>query len=457
MKKIVFLFVFLSAIQSYAINDSVQDSVSTSLNDKMQGGKFEFHARSFFMNTINKGQLSDYYVLAKGAGLAYDSKTWKGFGFGISGFFTFSVFQNNLDIKDPITNAPNRYELLLFDMNQPDNKKDLNRMDELFVKYQRKKLNLIFGRQKVKSPLMNEQDNRMRPNIFSGISGKYSFENSKIHLGLFNALAPRGTVDWYKIKDSFGVYPFGRNVFGIPSDYKGNVKTKGIALLGFENKKRDNHFQLWNYYADNIFNLFFFQNDIEKHLKQNKLVFGLQGFFQTAINHGGNEDMHKTYITKGEKTYALGARSGIKQKQHFLSLNYMHISNNGRFLFPREWGREQFYVSLPRERLEGSGGVNSYVIKHEYNFKNKHLKSVLGAGYSSMSSLENYFLNKYGMPSYYHFVGSLTYKAKGFLEGMDILLLAAHKIAQKPIQVPNEFRINRVDLWNFSIVADYKF
>jgi hypothetical protein len=266
-----FLILLLPNI-SIADNTVSDDSTKTSFSKYLNRGKFEFHARSFYMSTVNRGGLSDYYALAKGAGIGYHSKSWKGFGFGMSGFFTFSIFQNNLDRKDPITNAPNRYELLLFDMNRPSNKRDLDRLDELFIKYDYKKLHLIFGRQKVKSPLMNEQDNRMRPNIFSGISGIYQLKNSKLHFGAYNALAPRGTVDWYKIEDSFGVYPFGRSVFGTPSEYKGNIKTRGIALLGFENKTKSNYFQAWNYLAENVFNITFVQNEIEKPIKNQNLV-----------------------------------------------------------------------------------------------------------------------------------------------------------------------------------------
>lgn len=442
---------------TFANNEIEKDSSNNKFGIALEHGTFEFHTRTFFMSTTNRGDLSDYYALATGGGLGYFSPEWKGFSVGLSGFFTFSLAQNNLDKRDPITGGVNRYELLLFDMNHPENKKDLDRMDELFIKYHKKNLVLHFGRQSVHSPLMNKQDNRMRPNIYSGISGIYKLNQSKFHLGLYHALAPRGTVEWYSIENSFGVYPFGRSVFGVPSDYKENISSNGIAVAGYELKKNNQHHQVWNYYADNVFNLTFAQSDLEKDFKNFKGVLGMQGFYQTAINDGGNEDQFKSYIHKDEWTYGLGGRLGVKNKKHFLSLNYLHISHEGRFLFPREWGREQFYISLPRERVEGNGGVNSLVLRHEYLFEKPNIKTVFGGGYSNTSSLNNYFLNKYGMPSYYHLAGIIDYRAKGYFEGLDIMLIVANKIAQNPEEVPDNYRINRVDLWNFNLVMDYRF
>lgn len=435
--------------------DSTEKTLGHSFLDK---GNFEFHMRSFFMNTTNRGELMDYTALATGAGMGYYSPSWKNFHFGFSGFFVFQLFEQNLYKADPITNGTNRYEVLLFDMNDFENKHDFDRLEELYLTYERKHFNVVLGRQQFDSPLLNEQDNRMRANLFRGLSVNYHTKNWNLTAAGFDKMTIRGTVDWYGIEESYGVYPFGRNPFGTPSEYTGNVETLGVGILGAEYKnKKGLQVKLWNYYNENVFNLSFFETQYELETNKLNYLFGGQGFYQTAISHGGNENQNVTYILNDEWTYGLGARFGVEKDRHALSLNYLNISDKGRFLFPREWGREQFFASLPRERFEGSGAVNSVMMKYTYHIPEKGLELYVGASIVDHAELDDYEMNKYGIPSFYHLVASMDYKFQGYLEGLDIRLFVVNKIAQNPQEVEDYYRINRVDLWNFNVVLDYRF
>jgi hypothetical protein len=162
------------------------DSLPPRLGHDLDKGSFEFHARSFFMQTLNRGEILDYNAMGAGAGIGYYSPSWKGFHFGFSGFFVFQIFENNIYKEDPITNNTNRYEILLFDMNDLDNKRDLDRLEELYLLYEHEDLEFVLGRQKFESPLLNEQDNRMRANLFNGISINYSPKHWEIHAAWFN-------------------------------------------------------------------------------------------------------------------------------------------------------------------------------------------------------------------------------------------------------------------------------
>ncbi|WP_373399401.1 hypothetical protein V8V91_06675 [Algoriphagus halophilus] len=62
--------------------------------------------------------------------------------------------------------------------------------------------------------------------------------------------------------------------------------------------------------------------------------------FQAAIGDGGNPDPAKAYILPGEKSSAFGMRAGLSWSHSKWTLNYLGFSDQGRFLFPREWGRE---------------------------------------------------------------------------------------------------------------------
>jgi hypothetical protein len=465
MKNIAALLLFFGVIQVSIAQKHYHghhpipeaDSLPKTLGRDLDKGYFEFHARSFFMGTVNKGSLMDYSAMAAGAGLGYYSPSWKGFHLGFSGFFVFQLFENNIYEQDPTTNNYNRYEVLLFDMNNFKNKKDLDRLEELYVNYEHKHLLIQFGRQKFDSPFMNEQDNRMRPNIYSGLSVNYSHKDWEFIGAAFNHVTIRGTVDWYSMEESYGVYPFGRNPFGTASNYKGNVESLGVGVLGAKYKTDKWKHQFWNYYNENVFILSFMQNEYALKRAKTTYNFGFQALYQTAINDGGNEDPTLSYILKDEFTYAFGGKMGVQRGRHEVSLNNLHISDNGRFLFPREWGRERFFASIPRERFEGAGGVNAFTLKYKYVFKNENMYTELGASSVTHQSLDNIRLNKYGVPSYYHFTGLVDYKFKGYLEGFDFKVLIAHKSAHHPSDVEDQYRINRVDLWNFNLILDYRF
>lgn len=448
----------LSAKNQYGgANSTHSDSSSIkSIKSKLKAGDFSFHWRSNYMSTLNQGALMDYQALGTGAGLGYSSPTFHGFQAVFSGFFVFQLYEHNINKADPITNGVNRYEVTLFDMNNLENTKDLDRLEELLIRYCKKNFIFTLGRQKFESPFLNGQDNRMRPNIFSGFNLNYKWKNLEFLLAGFNAMTIRGTVDWYGVGSSFGVYPFGRSPFGTSSAYKGNINSRGIGIVGLKYNSSKLNAQLWNYTAENVFNMSMVQFDFQDSILGHRIKIGSQGFFQYALNKGGNPDPHKAYILPNEKTYGIGAKLAMVFGKHEISVNHLFISDRGRFLFPREWGREMFYVSLPRERFEGNGNVSAWVMKYALKNPNKNWRINLGAGSTRLLNVSDVVLNKYGMPSYYHFTGELSYKFSDYLDGLNLRLLVVNKTA-KDKNIPNQFRINRVDMWHFNLVLDYLF
>lgn len=460
--KLIFLLLLtlpwaLNAQELHSDTTGLEERHRKSLSHDLEKGKFDIHFRSFYMQTINQGALTNYSTLAAGAGLGYLSPAWKGFQVGFSGFFVFQLYETNLTIADPTTGAGNRYEVLLYDMHDPKNAKDLDRLEEFFISYQKKNFKAIYGRQKINSPMLNEQDNRMRPNIFNGLSIYHKNKNWESMAAWLTSVAIRGTVDWYKMDDSFGVYSFGRNPFGEPSGYKGNITSKGLAMAGLKYNNNDLSLQGWNYFSENVFNLSFVQGDYSRDLGNKKLIVGLQGFYQTAIKQGGNSDPKNAYILPDEKSSGLGSKLGIQSGKQEFSINFLGFTGEGRFLFPREWGREQFYASLPRERFEGSGDVKAWTLKYKTELPYKDTKVEFGASKVNHSEIEKYAANKYGIPSYYHFTGAFNYKFKGYLEGLDAQFLIVNKTSQDYSKVSDAYRINRVDLWNMNVILDYRF
>jgi hypothetical protein len=123
---------------------------------------------------------------------------------------------------------------------------------------------------------------------------------------------------------------------------------------------------------------------------------------------------------------------------------------------PREWGREIFYTSLPRERNEGNGNVNAIMVKTSCNFFNNFFKTGLAYGYYSLPDVKNYKLNKYGLPSYHQINLDASYTFSRFLKGLELKLLIASKIKQGETYGNLKYVYNKVNMINFNLILDFK-
>ena len=463
---LIFLLVapfFLSAQEHRTErNDTTAaDSSIHSLNQFFKRGKFFAHARSFVMTTINKDALSDYGAWGLGAGIGYESAIFKGFQFAVSGFFINNTLSSDFTKRDPQAQTLSRYELSLFDITDPENKRDLDRLEELYIKYHIKKSSITYGKQYLNTPYINQQDGRMRPTMEKGLWIEVNeVKNLKLQAGWINGISPRSTVKWYSAGNSIGLYSVGVNEEGTASGFKGQLQTKGISVVNAQWQQQQIKIQFWNYRVQNIFNTAMLQADLALPLQQNnhqQLIFGLQVTHQNRIGNGGNADVTKAYVRPGYKSYIISSRAGIKLNATTITANYTRITAHGRFLFPREWGRDPFYTFLVRERNEGLGDVHAYVLSAQYQPKNKNWQTLLAAGWYDVPHTTNYRLNKYSMPSYYHLVADLRYQFKGFLKGTSIRLIYLCKgNLEKDLAVKRNI-INKVEMHHLNFIVDYWF
>lgn len=456
------ILLLLDGIPAYSQHpdNDTNDSTSneTLFGDKLKTGNFEFHLRSFFMHTENQAGLLDYSTWGTGAGLGYFSPRWKGLGIGFSGFFVFRHFETNLTSLDPATGMRNRYELTLFDLHHPENHHDMDRLEEFYISFKKEKFSAWFGRHHFESPLLNASDNRMRPNLFSGLSVDYRLGKVRLTGAWFTHLISRGSLEWLSVEESLGFYDTGRNPKGSDEDYHHHLDSKGIGVVGLEYEKDGLQLKSWTYLAEGIFATSFVEATGNSSIKNgSRFLYGIQGFYQSSVGDGGNSELIRAYTLPGEKTHGGGLRTGIHFGQSEFTLNYLGISDSGRFLFPREWGREKFFVSMPRERFEGMGGVHALGFLYDQTFIHEKLKVSLGVSHVQTPDLENIELNKYGLPNYYHFTGLIDYRFSGFFKGLDLQFLVANKKEDRDRKIPLEYVINRVNMTNYNLILDYRF
>lgn len=433
---------------------------STSILNTFKNGNFNGHFRYFFMSTNNESGLSDYYANALGGGVKFETAKFHNFQFGVSGYYIFNIGSSDFSKKDPVTNLSNRYEVALFDIQNPSSKDNLSRLEELYLKYNFKNSNITLGKQLLNTSFINLQDGRMRPTVVDGIWIDFNeLKKTKINLGYLYGISPRSTMKYFDVGESIGIYPSGINPDGTKSNYAGNLDKSGIYIVGLQNESIKNlKILLWNQYAEDIFNSALFQMDYKYDLNPNsKLLFGFQSIYQNALNFGGNEDQSKTYFKKNGTSQTFGGRLGWQNKKIEFTLNYNRITPKGRYLMPREWGRDPFYTFMARERNEGFGDVHALMTKIQYSNPKKRFKSQLAIGYFDLPDVKNVALNKYGLPSYVQTNVDFRYQFQGMLKGFDAQLLYVHKFNEVENYGNKNFIFNKTNMSNINLIVNFNF
>ncbi|MCC5918165.1 MAG: OprD family outer membrane porin [Cryomorphaceae bacterium] len=433
---------------------------STSILGAFKGGTTHGHFRYMFMSTHNEGSMQDFAANAAGGGLRFESARYRGFSMGVSGFYIFNIGSHNLQNPDPATGMLSRYEIALFDITNPHNTEDMDRLEELFIQYSFRETELTFGKLLINTPFINLQDGRMRP---TGVEGFYvrarEWENTTLEGGYIYSFSPRSTIRWYNTGESMGAHPSGRDVFGNNAQYAGNVNSRGVGIFGLHhrfNKKWALH--IWDFYVDNVFNTAMIQMDYTSDEKsKNHWLAGFQAIGQHGVGTGGNADQLLSYVQADHQSYVFGLRVGKNFGRWKTSLNYNRITSHGRYQFPREWGREPFFSFIPRERAEGMGDVHASSIKLAYEHHKSPWVSSFSLGHMKRPDPHEAKLNKYGIPSYIHANLDFHYDHGGLLKGLETYILISTKIKATQKDLPAEFIMNRVNLLHTTLALNYHF
>lgn len=427
-----------------------------SLQEFFRKGTLFGHGRTFFMATDNAPGFQDYHALAAGMGIAYESAPMFGLQIGLSGFFNYNLWSSHLDKVDVLTGQPNRYEVGLFDVERPDEREDMDRLEDLYLKYTRKGLEVVWGKQHIKTPFINPQDGRMRPTLVDGLQFHWQL-NPKWHVeaGYLYRISPRSTVRWFDVGQSIGVFPAGLNINGQPSGYAGKISAEYVAFVGANYKPVTGlELQAWNMYVDQLMNNLLLQADYRLPVGSGALRLGAQFIAQNGVVEVGAAH---DYLLPGHRARVYGARLGADLPRKFqMTLNYSHIADADRYLMPREWGRDPMFTFLPRERNEGYANVDAInlVIKKQLN---ERLVLSSGTGAYRLPAPDDVARNKYAMPSYYQVNLDAFYTFGGWFEGFTGQLLYVYKQPMSTGPLSDRWVVNKVNMSLWNVVLNYHF
>lgn len=427
------------------------------MNEVMRNGTLEGRFRMYLMGTVNQGDLSDYHAQAFGGSLGFSSQRWKDFQFRMAGAFTFDLWSIDLTKLDPLTGLPNRYEVGLFDVANITTDNQVAFLQVFQLNYHRNggRTRFIFGKQDINTPFINPQDGRMHPGMAEGIWGLHTTNHGlQLEGGYLYRMLPRSTAKWYTVGESIGIYPAGINLTGKPSLYKGQVGSAGI-LAGKVSIPVTSKWRLtaWDLFVENVFNTAMLQ--LERGDREDRWMWGVMAIRQDRVNNGGNAVDSLTYYDH-DGSFVLSTRFRMNHGRFRWQANYTRMTDQGRYLMPREWGRDPFYTFLPRERNEGFGDVHATTL-------NLILQTATGwrvqgdAGLYWLPSPNDPRLNKYAFPAYQQFDINAQYRFKGGWQGLAVQFIYLIKVplSNEPYTLRQVF--NKVDMQHVNLIVNYAF
>ena len=417
----------------------------------------DVHFRTFWMNTnYPREEFKEDYALGMsmnlGGILTYQNH-WK-LHLGYRSFA--NVTSSEIWEPDPNTGQGNRYETGLFDLLDTRDRV-FGKLETISLEYSNQKFGIKAGRMGINSDWINAQDGRLSPTAVEGVNAWVAPDkNWKISAWGIGRMSIRGSSDWLSVGQTVGIYPVGRSVSGKPAQYFGNTSSDWLGIWEVDRKiGKDSKIHFSNTIAQNLFSTYWLVYDKNMKLETGILTLGLQSGFQHGLGDGGNENPEFKYKEPEDRNYALSGRIGWKNSRWVTHLNYTHVGGEGRWLSPREWGKDAWYTFIPRERNEGFESVDALVGYGEYRFENVPISVYGHLGFHWLSTTQDAAANKYNFPNYRQLNLGLKYQPMR-IKNLDIQLILVSKQAMNSENLsPNQI-YNKVSMLHFNGIVNWR-
>lgn len=462
MYRFLFLFVFSFRLL-YAGNASEKDSLehhgyidSLNLAQHFSRGHVKGHLRNFFMSTVNQGELKDYWTNAYGMSLHYESIPFYGFVFEMKGIFSFQTLSSDLNERDELTQKGSKWEVELYDVLDSYNTHDLDRLEELFIEYRWKESHIKYGRIAIDdTPLINESDGRMKPFVFKGFNAHLKLKNHfTIQPFLLNGVSPRSTVEWFTINEAMGIKNNGYDANGDSANYRHHIEARYIGGLGLMYDLPNVKVRLWEFILDKTYNTNWLQLDADVK----KINFGLITAYQFGLASQESLEFNNQYIHNNSKVGIVSGKLGYDNRTFSFDLSHTEIFGAGRFLNPREFGRDQFYTSVTRSRADGLGKAS--VSKLGATYSPQKLKQLLidcNIQYTNAAGEYNYAYNKYGVRDFIQYLLNFDYQFSEKLKGLEATLLYVYRQDVDSGLLSKERTINQTNFHQINVIVNINF
>ncbi len=460
------LLSLVAASLALSANGVAKVENSSVLADAMKNGKTSGQIRYYYMSEDNSDPYRDYYGSVIGGHLKYETGAIAGFSAGAA-FYASQFLSSDYDENsgEPLIGPGknSRYVAGLMDASDPS-VRNISGIGELYLNYKYSKTNVRIGRMKLNTPFINPVDGRMIPSLPQGVWFKTSdLEDFELQAGYLNAFWNRSTSNWKSAADSIGYgYPEGNAPTGGKATYKNNTHTDGVyvASVAYSGVKGLN-VQAWDYYLQNIMNVAYLEAEYKHKVGDYRFVVAGQYIHEVTVGDGGNgKDPKHAYRAKNENTQVFGAKVGAGYDGTMLTLAATKVTDQGRFQFPREWGKEPLFTFQKRERTDGSGDATAVLLTLGQDFGvfgMKGLDVLAGIGKYDRTDAWNAKLNKFGIPSYIQGNIDVTYKFDGLFKGLSAEYIFARKYATGDTHNNDNFVVGKNALNVHNFIMNYNF
>lgn len=415
-----------------------------SWTEAFEKGQVHGHARHFFMNTLHPSG-TQYRASAAGGLIRFQSGSWKGFKVGVGGTFTSRIFSNDLFKIDPQTGKSSRWERELFDIVHPDTFTNITRLEDLYIHYDANRFSVSWGKKEIPhAPMVNKADGRMNTYAFDG--GQLGFKATDSLQ--FNALwirqiAPRSMTSWYRFSHAIGLANNGFQPDGTPADYANATNSAGIFQFSAEQKSSFGRFSLWYTQLHKMNHTLWAQ--WHQHVRQ--WTFGVIGVYQVPDAFQEKLTYQERLMQPDEVAQVLSFTTKRNRGAWGYTAAFTKAFDRGRFLTPRELGRDHFFTSIPRSRLDGMGNVDIYLIRVDYKLNSN--AQILVEGTRINGPERNHFQwNKYNLDSHYQFNFRVNLTSKnGIFKGLHWDVLYVYKTsveASSEVRDTNYHQLNLI-------------
>jgi hypothetical protein len=236
----------------------------------------------------------------------------------------------------------------------------LSTLGEAYLKYNFRKTQFTVGRQKIDTPFMNPSDAFIAPVTYFG----YSLENKSFDH--FELIALHVTEIKLRQNNSFeDTGPYLTKRLGVtPSN------TAGTTAFGVRWENENMKIEGWNYYLSDLFNMVFFQGDI-----QLPKVSGLKPFLSIQI--GKQFDVGNSLLGNVEATaYGVNIGTQIGPAKLAYAFNYLPENRdgfrNGGFLSPYSFATDALYTNsldggLTLKSSAFVGAAHKWMVNWQFN------------------------------------------------------------------------------------------
>ena len=176
---------------------------------------------------------------------------------------------------------------------------------------------------------------------------------------------------------------------------------------------------------------------------------------QHGLGDGGNADSQKQYKEPSDLNFAVSAKLNWKKGPWETQLSATQVGGKGRWLSPREWGKDAWYTFIPRERNEGFETVTAAVGYLSYRFEEVGIQVYTFAGIHILPDPQDAAANKYNFPSYRQHNLGLRYVPKN-LKNLDFQLILVVKEPLTNQKLSTVQQYNKVNLLHFNGLINWK-